>query len=103
LLTGLTTGEPEIAVRDGRLYAARLARPADVLALPDDATPWHLVPSSTRLETAAWPEAAAPLTAGQVRVAVRAAALDGALAGIVVEAADAPFAVGDRVAGVVLD
>ncbi|MFF1908469.1 SDR family NAD(P)-dependent oxidoreductase [Kitasatospora sp. NPDC058218] len=81
LNAAVATGEPQIAVRAGALYAPRLARAAarDELALPD--TPaWHLTTDgSGTLESLAptpYPEALAPLAAGELRIAVRAAGLN---------------------------
>ena len=80
LAAALAAGEPEVAVRDGALYARRLARPAGGLVPPPTGTPWRLVPSASGslpdLALAEHPQAAAPLDNGQVRVAVRAAGLN---------------------------
>jgi len=72
--------EPQLAIRDGVLLAARLVTAADgeSLAAPDG--PWRL--DSRRrgalgaLELVPSPEALAPLEAGQVRIGVRAAGLN---------------------------
>nr|SCN11952.1 ebeD-type I polyketide synthase [Kitasatospora aburaviensis] len=75
------TGEPQIAVRAGALYAPRLARAVarGELELPD-APAWHLATDgSGTLENLAaipYPEALAPLAAGELRIAVRAAGLN---------------------------
>ena len=77
-LAVIGAGEPEVAVRGGRVLARRLARPeeAEMLAAPAD-EPWLLRPgrsgTAEDLVLAPAPQAAAPLKAGQVRVAVRAA------------------------------
>ena len=81
LAAALGSGEPELAVRDGVAYGRRLARPADGLLVPPDGEgPWRLDStergSVPALALVSCPEAAAPLQAGQVRVAVRAAGLD---------------------------
>ncbi|SNT60705.1 type I polyketide synthase, partial [Actinacidiphila glaucinigra] len=82
LAAALATGEPQLAIRRGMVQAPRLARVPATPALtpPADSVAWRmdiehrgtvdnlvLVPS---------PEAEAPLEAGQVRVAVRAAGLN---------------------------
>nr|WP_272933129.1 type I polyketide synthase [Streptomyces sp. SN-593] len=114
VLAGLAVDEAEIVVRGERLYALRLAPPADGLSRPAEDGPWRLAPASAgtarTLALAPYPEANAPLTEGQVRVAVRAAALDGralaatgaqgalgALSGVVVETG--PAAAGPAAAG----
>ncbi|MEV7046486.1 SDR family NAD(P)-dependent oxidoreductase, partial [Amycolatopsis sp. NPDC051061] len=118
---GLANGsEPQLAVRNGSAFVPRLVRASGVLAVPaTDA--WHLDATvKGTLENLALlphPAAEAPLTAGQVRVAVRAAGLNfrdvlitlGMYAsvigtegsGVVVEAAPdvTHLAVGDRVMG----
>src|SRR5207302_1318986 len=81
LARAVASGEPEVAVRDGNVYARRLARPDDVLlAPPGDGVPWRLVRGQDGtldgLALAPCPQAAAPLGPGQVRVAVRAAGLN---------------------------
>ncbi|ACY15470.1 type I polyketide synthase [Haliangium ochraceum] len=115
----------QLALRAGRLLAPRLVRgrEADTLAPPQVAT-WRLdIPQKGTLERLALvpnPEANAPLSPGQVRIAVRAAGLNfrdvldalgmyagepGPLgsecAGVVLEAADdvSDVAPGDRVMG----
>jgi candicidin polyketide synthase FscB len=74
------TGEPELAIRDGQLYGRRLARPTAGLPIPGGTQPWRLDPAGggtlDTLALAPCPQAAAPLAAGQVRVAVRAAGLN---------------------------
>jgi polyketide synthase 12 len=78
----LAAGEPQIALRDGVLYTPRLARisPDGLLAPPPDTAAWRLestaVGTLENLTLAASPAATAPLQAGQVRVAVRAAGLN---------------------------
>ncbi|MGW3233843.1 beta-ketoacyl synthase N-terminal-like domain-containing protein, partial [Kitasatospora sp. NPDC001095] len=116
------TGEPQLAVRDGALRAARLVRPrpADGLTLP--AGPWRLRSLGTGtldgLAATACPQE--PLGPGQVRIAVRAAGVNfrdvlialgmypgdealigGEAAGVVTEVAPdvTRFAPGDRVFG----
>ncbi|MFD9089183.1 type I polyketide synthase, partial [Streptomyces prasinus] len=74
--------EPQLAVRDGRALVPRLAHhdTDGALALPAGTPAWRLdVTDGGTLENLALvaaPEADAPLTAGQVRVAVRAAGVN---------------------------
>ncbi|WP_460748444.1 polyketide synthase dehydratase domain-containing protein, partial [Micromonospora schwarzwaldensis] len=79
----LASGEPEIAVRGGDLYTRRLTRAGGSgrLLLPGpDRLSWRLDVSEPgsldNLTVLDCPEAVAPLAAGQVRVAVRAAGLN---------------------------
>ncbi|WP_438822078.1 SDR family NAD(P)-dependent oxidoreductase [Actinocrinis puniceicyclus] len=82
LLAAAAADEPQLALRLGTLHAPRLARAAtdSGLILPDDGSPWRLdAPIGGSLDDIAlipWPEAAAPLPAGHVRVSVRAAGLN---------------------------
>ncbi len=81
LLAALHTGEPQIAVRDGALLAGRLARAQSGAGLAVPATDaWCLdstAPGSIDgLALVPHPEATAPLTGHQVRVAIRAAGLN---------------------------
>ncbi|MFB7666047.1 type I polyketide synthase [Kitasatospora sp. NPDC056138] len=82
LAAALAAGEPELAVRSGGVRVTRLARAAgDTGLLPPDGTaPWRLdIADKGTLENlrlVAAPEAAEPLAAGQVRIAVRAAGLN---------------------------
>ncbi len=124
----LAVGEPQVLVRNGIAHIARLAAASvgEILIPPDDG-PWRLgIAEKGTLENLsleAFPQADAPLEAGQVRVAVYAAgvnfrdvliALDmyptqdavpgGEGAGVIVEIGSAvtDFAVGDRVMGVLI-
>jgi mycoketide-CoA synthase len=124
LLAGLTAGEPELAIRDQTAYRRRLTRPATgLLVPPSGGEPWRLgaVERGTLEGLALVPslEAAAPLAAAQVRVAVRAAGvrfrdtrtgqdsapgaptMGGEVAGIVLETGSgvSGLAPGDRVLG----
>ncbi|HEX6521442.1 MAG TPA: SDR family NAD(P)-dependent oxidoreductase, partial [Streptosporangiaceae bacterium] len=124
LAAAVEYGEPEVAIRGRTVYGRRLARPdAGGLPVPDDRMPWRLeVTGRGTLEDIGLvdcPQADAPLAAGQVRVAVRAAgvnfrdvmiglgmhpgdaALGGEIAGVVVEAGPrvTSVAAGDRVLG----
>ncbi|HEY2265762.1 MAG TPA: polyketide synthase dehydratase domain-containing protein, partial [Streptosporangiaceae bacterium] len=82
LAAALGSGEPEFAVRDGAVYGRRLTRRAGGL-VPPGSGPWRLaVTGRGTLDDLALvpcppagPESG-PLTAGQVRVAVRAAGLN---------------------------
>ncbi|WP_344451887.1 SDR family NAD(P)-dependent oxidoreductase, partial [Actinocorallia aurantiaca] len=117
----VASGEPEVAVRDGRLLGARLLRPDGDgrLTLPPGA--WRLVSggAGTLEEVAAVPTEPEPLGAHEVRVEVRAAGINfrdvlvalgmypeaaplgGEAAGVVVEtgAEVADLRPGDRVTG----
>ncbi|HEY7146158.1 MAG TPA: beta-ketoacyl synthase N-terminal-like domain-containing protein, partial [Streptosporangiaceae bacterium] len=123
LAGGLGSGEPELAVRDGVAYGRRLVRPSGGLARPAGGGAWRLEPGGggtlDGLALVACPGAAAPLGAGQVRVAVRAAGLNfrdvliglgmypgggeigGEVAGVVTETGPGVggLVVGERVAG----
>ncbi|MEU8825802.1 SDR family NAD(P)-dependent oxidoreductase [Streptomyces sp. NPDC048636] len=74
--------EPQLALRDGQVFARRLVRAAgrDRLDVPAGLTTWRLQPSGDgtleRLAAVESPAAAAPLRTGQVRVEVRAAGLN---------------------------
>ncbi|WP_433549297.1 type I polyketide synthase [Streptomyces sp. CA-294286] len=119
--------EPQLALRQGAVYAPRLTRThsCGALAVPRD-VPWRLdIPEKGSLDRLALlpaPQAAAPLAPGQVRIEVRAAGLNfrdvlnalgmypgGAeflgseAAGLVVETAPdvTGLCVGDRVFGMV--
>ncbi|MEV1318853.1 type I polyketide synthase [Micromonospora arborensis] len=82
LAASALVGEPQLALRDGRVYATRLARVTSGAALmpPADTPAWRLVARSRgTLESLALvpsPQVSAPLSSGQVRVAVRAAGLN---------------------------
>ncbi|MFD0363634.1 SDR family NAD(P)-dependent oxidoreductase [Nocardia sp. GCM10030253] len=121
--------EPQLAVRRGGLHAARLSRSGgDVIEAnqPLDAGGWRLLPlgkgtlTADNLALTTDPDAATPLAAGQVRVAVRAsgvnfrdvlivlgmypdpdAPIGGEGAGVIVEVASdvTEFVTGDRVFG----
>ncbi|KAB8196068.1 SDR family NAD(P)-dependent oxidoreductase [Nonomuraea phyllanthi] len=125
----IATAEPQLAIREGDLYAPRLAKPRPDAALaepPGVGDAWQLdVTAKGSLENLALvpsPEASQPLRPGQVRLAVRAAALnfrdilitlgmvpdDGRPAasegaGVVLEVGDGVtgFAPGDRVMGLI--
>ncbi|WP_193201200.1 acyltransferase domain-containing protein, partial [Mycobacterium tuberculosis] len=121
----LATGEPQVVLRGGQVYTARVrgSRAADAILVPPGDGPWRLGLGSAgtfenlRLEPV--PNADAPLGPGQVRVAMRAIAanfrdimitlgmfthdalLGGEGAGVVVEVGPGvtEFSVGDSVFG----
>ncbi|MFI0781114.1 SDR family NAD(P)-dependent oxidoreductase, partial [Streptomyces sp. NPDC021212] len=126
----LLSGEPQLAVRKGKVLTARLDRlssDAGTLQPPAGPDPWRLdVTSRGTLDNLALlpvPQASAPLAEGQVRIAVRAAGLnfrdvlialgmypgEGSMgsegAGVVVEVGPGVerWAPGDRVMGVLAD
>ncbi|MEH0473994.1 SDR family NAD(P)-dependent oxidoreductase [Streptomyces sp. B21-097] len=74
----VATGEPRGALRRGEARVPRLAPAADdaPLPLPADAPAWRLAVDTPgtldHLALVPWPAATAPLTRGQVRIAVRA-------------------------------
>ena len=125
IAAALATGEPQVLLRGGQTYTARVqgSRAVDGILVPPADGPWRLGLSSAgtfenlRLEPV--PNADAPLGPGQVRVALRAIAanfrdimitlgmfthdglLGGEGAGVVVEVGPGvtEFAVGDSVYG----
>ncbi|MFB4301861.1 type I polyketide synthase [Actinomadura sp. NTSP31] len=76
----LATGESELAVRRGRLYAPRLAPAGDGELTPPDDGHWRLDVtrrgSLSDLALVPAPEAGRPLGEGEVRIAVRASGLN---------------------------
>ncbi|HYZ82133.1 MAG TPA: SDR family NAD(P)-dependent oxidoreductase, partial [Solirubrobacteraceae bacterium] len=76
----LATGQPQLAIRDGSLYTPQLTRSDASLVPPAGESPWCLEPGEDGtlegVSLVAAAEAGAPLRAGQVRVAVRAAGLN---------------------------
>ncbi|MCQ8836123.1 type I polyketide synthase, partial [Streptomyces malaysiensis] len=78
----LASGEPQVALRRGTVHAPLLARLAERGAMvpPDGARAWRLDSEDKgtldNLTLLPCPEAAAPLAAGQVRIAVRAAGVN---------------------------
>ncbi|WP_269859700.1 MDR/SDR family oxidoreductase, partial [Streptomyces sp. RPT161] len=79
----LAADEPQLALRDGQLHAARLTRvsPADELSVPASSQGLWRLDSTEKgtlenLTLVPCPELASPLEPGQVRVQVRAAGLN---------------------------
>jgi candicidin polyketide synthase FscE len=110
----MTAGEPEpeLAVREGMVYGRRLARPGGELIPPGGGVPWRLGTTGQGtlddLALVACPQLAAPLGAGQVRVAVRAAGLNFrdvvvALGMIALDADPGAGVIGSEIAGVVVE
>ncbi|MFZ0902333.1 MAG: SDR family NAD(P)-dependent oxidoreductase, partial [Mycobacterium sp.] len=125
LASALAVGEPQVLVRGGTVYTARVhaSRAVDGVLVPPGDGPWRLGLSSAgtfeNLQLEPVPNADAPLEPGQVRVAIRAIAtnfrdimiilgmfthdalLGGEGAGVVVEVGPGvtEFAVGDSVYG----
>src|SRR5690606_3389192 len=105
----LAPGEPQVAVREGRVLVPRLVRAAsdEGLVPPADAAAWRLDTTGTgTLEGLALvpaPEAEAPLASGQVRIAVRAAGVNfrDVLIGLGMYPGEAY--IGSEIAGVVTD
>ncbi|HEY2264167.1 MAG TPA: KR domain-containing protein, partial [Streptosporangiaceae bacterium] len=107
LAAALASGEPELAIRDGRVYARRLAHPSGGLVPPGGDVPWRLETTGTNttdgLVLLPCLQAGAPLEPGQVRVAVRAAGLN--FRDILIGLGMYPGGgiIGSEVAGVVLE
>nr|BBJ50730.1 polyketide synthase [Streptomyces avermitilis] len=82
LTAAVRLGEPEVAVRQGTLYARRLTRPETgrALTVPPGPGPWRLDStgrgSLDHLALVPCPDAAAPLAEGTVRIAVHAAGVN---------------------------
>ncbi|MGW7064430.1 SDR family NAD(P)-dependent oxidoreductase [Streptomyces sp. NPDC054904] len=82
LTAALATGEPQFAIRRGTVHAPRLARIPTTTPLtpPADGSAWRMdiedKGTLDHLTLVPSPESEAPLEAGQVRVAVRAAGLN---------------------------
>ncbi|MBT2439188.1 SDR family NAD(P)-dependent oxidoreductase, partial [Streptomyces sp. ISL-36] len=104
----LATGEPQFALREGRILVPRLtaASEAAPLPLPTEGGPWRLETpggSPDDLRAAPYPQAGAAPAEGQVRIAVRAAGLNfrDVLTALGMVEAGAPL--GTEVAGTVLE
>ncbi|WP_345456328.1 SDR family NAD(P)-dependent oxidoreductase, partial [Actinoallomurus oryzae] len=80
--TALSSEEPQLAVRQGRVLVPRViaSGPGDGLVPPTGSALWRLenpTPGTLdNLTLAPWPDADAPLRPGQVRVSLRAAGLN---------------------------
>jgi mycoketide-CoA synthase len=112
LARALATEEPQLAIRDGVVLAARLARVGSgpTLAPPPGVSEWRLQAGTTGtledLHFVAVADAGAPLGPGEVRVAVRAAGLnfrDVVVALGVVSQSAGQDLIGSEGAGVVLE
>lgn len=111
LATALADGEPQLALRRGRLRVPRLTKAATgtALTVPDGQAAWRLAlrePSTGSLDDlvlSACPEAEAPLSEGQVRVAVRAAGVSFRDVLLTLGMYPEPGRLGSDVAGVVAE
>ena len=109
LPAALATGEPQLALRDGTVFAPRLTRPEDreVLTPPAEAPGWRLDVAEAgtleRLELVPDSAAEAALPPGHVRVAVRAAGLNFRDVMIALGVYPGSAALGSEAAGVVLE
>ncbi|KMS88840.1 hypothetical protein ACZ91_23000, partial [Streptomyces regensis] len=108
LAAAVATGEPQLALREGRVLVPRLAPVAaeEALVVPGDGSAWRLEApggSPDELRAVPHPGAGAPLAAGQVRIAVRAAGLNfrDVLSVLGMVPAEAPL--GTEAAGTVLE
>ena len=109
LAGALGLDEPQLALRDGRVLVPRLVRmgPSGALAPPLGEPAWRLhaaQPGTIEgLELVGCPEAAEPLGAGEVRVAVRAAGLNFRDVLIALDVYPGEATIGSEGAGVVLE
>ena len=108
LAAALGTGEPELAIRDHGVRGRRLVRASTPpLTQPSDGRPWRLDAvekgTLTGLALVPSPEAAAPLRAGEVRVAVRAVGLNFRDVLIALGMYPVDALVGSEIAGVVTE
>ncbi|HET9172179.1 MAG TPA: SDR family NAD(P)-dependent oxidoreductase [Actinospica sp.] len=104
--------EPQLAMRFGRFLAPRLARENvdPVLAVPEGSEPWRMVASGEGslsegggLRCEPFPQAAAPLEAGQVRIAVHSAGLNFKDVLITLGVVEGAHGIGHEAAGVVVE
>ncbi|MGH3687434.1 MAG: SDR family NAD(P)-dependent oxidoreductase, partial [Pseudonocardiaceae bacterium] len=100
------SGEPQVAVRGGRVLAPRLAAAGDSLALPEGDT-WRLETSGSgsfdELAFVSCPQLAEPLQGAQVRVSVRAAALNFRDVAVALDMIPGQRLLGSEAAGVVTE
>ena len=99
-----TADEPQLAIRGGTAYAARLVRVDPGLTPPDSAS-WRLdvTRKGSLKNLALLPVPAAPLSSGQVRVGVRAAGLNFRDVTVALGLLPAEVTMGSEGAGVVLE
>jgi acyl transferase domain-containing protein/NADPH:quinone reductase-like Zn-dependent oxidoreductase/acyl-coenzyme A synthetase/AMP-(fatty) acid ligase/NAD(P)-dependent dehydrogenase (short-subunit alcohol dehydrogenase family)/acyl carrier protein len=80
LSAAIASGEPELALREGRLLAARLERSVPQSPAAVAGAPWRLDiderGSLDNISVRSFPDANRPLAAGEVRIAVHAAGLN---------------------------
>ena len=105
-LAGATgPGEPELAVRQGRVLGRRLLRAATPAG--EAGVPWRLVPAGDGtmggVRRVAAPDAARPLGPGEVRVGVRAVGLNFRDVLVTLGTAPPPPEIGNEGAGVVVE
>jgi NADPH:quinone reductase-like Zn-dependent oxidoreductase/acyl carrier protein len=112
LVDALRTGEPQLALRGGTVFAPRIARAGtDLLKVPAGIGQWRLHAGDRGtledLSLVPHPQAMDPLQAGQVRIGVRTAGLNFrdvmVTLGLVSFDSEAQKAVGGECAGVVLE
>jgi NADPH:quinone reductase-like Zn-dependent oxidoreductase/acyl carrier protein len=109
LSTALSADEPQLAVREGAMFAPRLARAGSggVLAAPEGVSEWRLDAGTKgtleELSLVPAPEMAEPLGPRQVRVSVRAGGLNFRDVLIALDMYPGEAAMGGEGAGVVLE
>ncbi|MDC0773288.1 type I polyketide synthase [Streptomyces sp. HD] len=109
IAAALHHAEPEVAVRQGMLYARRLTRPdtGPTLAVPSGSAPWRLESTGPgtldNLALVPCPAVAEPLADGMVRIAVRAAGMNFRDVLIALDMYPGDADLGTECAGVVLE
>jgi acyl transferase domain-containing protein/D-arabinose 1-dehydrogenase-like Zn-dependent alcohol dehydrogenase len=109
LTAALATGEPQVAIRGGKLLAPRLARAGSdgVLVAPADTSEWRLETTGTDtfdgLALVACPEARRELEPGELRVGVRAAGVNFKDVLLALGVYPGGGTIGNEAAGVVLE